>query len=237
MDKHILIVEDDPDIGELVRINLQDAGFRTQTSTEGKGGLQAALDGAFDLVVLDIMLPGIDGLEVCKRLRQAKPDVPILMLTSKSEEFDKVLGLELGADDYMTKPFGVREFVARVRALLRRSAPAAPAEAAAARLQRGGLDIDPDKRAVGLDGRAVELTAKEFDLLFLFASHPGRVYCREQLLENVWGYQYRGYEHTVNTHINRLRAKIEPDPAKPRYILTVWGVGYRFAEHIAGDEA
>ena len=228
MDKHILVVEDDPDIGELVRINLQDAGFRTQTAAEGPAGLQAALDGAFDLVVLDIMLPGMDGLEVCRRLRQAKPDMPILMLTSKSEEFDKVLGLELGADDYLTKPFGVREFVARVRALLRRSGPGGPEEPPTARLQRGGLDIDPDKRKVSLQGKAVELTAKEFDLLLLFASHPGRVYGREQLLENVWGYQYRGYEHTVNTHINRLRAKIEPDPAKPRYIITVWGVGYRY---------
>jgi DNA-binding response OmpR family regulator len=237
MDKHILIIEDDPDIGELVRINLHDAGFRTQTSTEGPAGLQAGLDGNFDLVVLDIMLPGMDGLEVCRRLRQARPDIPIFILTSKSEEFDKVLGLELGADDYLTKPFSVREFVARVRALLRRSGPATEeVTPATTKLIRGPLEIDPDKRRVRLSGSTVELTAKEFDLLFLFASHPGRVYSREQLLENVWGYQYRGYEHTVNTHINRLRAKIEPNPAKPSFILTVWGVGYRFSEPAEDDE-
>lgn len=231
MQKRLLIVEDDPDIAELVQVNLTDAGYQVTHAADGPTGLNAGLEGAFDLVVLDLMLPGLDGLEVCRRLRQRRGDLPILILTSRSEEVDKVLGLELGADDYLTKPFGVRELVARVRAILRRTDRQSPeAPEAPVLLERGALTIDADKRKVVLGDRPVELTAKEFDLLHLFAAHPGRVYSREQILNQIWGYQYRGYEHTVNTHINRLRAKIEPDPAKPRYITTVWGVGYRFAE-------
>jgi DNA-binding response OmpR family regulator len=177
------------------------------------------------------MLPGIDGLELCRRLRAQPNYLPILMLTAKSSELDRVLGLEVGADDYVTKPFSIRELLARVKALFRRVDAMAetPAESAEV-LRSNGLEIDPARRQVRLDGAEVHLTGREFDLLLHFASHPGRVYSRAQLLDLVWGYGHEGYEHTVNSHINRLRAKIEHTPADPRYILTVWGVGYKFAE-------
>ncbi len=178
------------------------------------------------------MLPGMDGLEICKRLRAGADYLPILMTTSKASELDRVLGLELGADDYLTKPFSVGELVARVKAIFRRvdAMAAAAAKPPPAALSAGELSIDLSRRVVTLAGRPVELTAKEFDLLAHFAAHPGRVFNRAQLLDKVWGYSNIGYEHTVNSHINRLRAKIEQDPAKPRYILTVWSVGYKFAE-------
>ena len=177
------------------------------------------------------MLPQLNGLEVCKRLRAQSVYTPVLVITSKSSEFDRVLGLELGADDYLTKPFSVVELMARVKAIFRRvdalrSTPVQPAK----RIRIGELDIDVDRRQVTLAGRPIELTAKEFDLLAFFAAHPGRVFNRGQLLDKVWGYSHSGYEHTVNSHINRLRAKIERDPANPRYILTVWSVGYKFVE-------
>jgi DNA-binding response OmpR family regulator len=191
-----------------------------------------ALRNRYDLVILDLMLPGMDGLEICRRLRARSNYVPILMLTAKSTELDRVVGLEIGADDYLTKPFSIRELQARVKALFRRldamSQRADPGDNGVVRLER--LEIDSGKRSVTLDGRTVALTAKEFDLLLQFARHPGRVYTRTQLLDLVWGYSYDGYEHTVNSHINRLRAKMEDNPAKPRYILTVWGVGYKFAD-------
>jgi two-component system alkaline phosphatase synthesis response regulator PhoP len=178
-----------------------------------------------------LMLPGLDGQEVCRRLREKKSAVPILMLTARSEEIDRVLGLELGADDYVTKPFSVRELMARVKALLRRARSVREGgDAGPSHARIGALELDFEKRKVTLEGRVVELTAKEFDLLGLFMSNPGRVYSRADLLSLVWGYRFEGYEHTVNSHINRLRGKIENDPGDPRYLKTVWGVGYRFAE-------
>lgn len=184
-----------------------------------------------ELIVLDLNLPGLDGLEICRRVRLTREDVPILMLTSRASETDRVAGLETGADDYLTKPFGVQEFLARVKAMFRRGdALRAPREETAPTFDVGDLRIEVAKRRVTLRGEAVALTAKEFDLLALFAREPGRVYTRENLLDHVWGRGYHGYEHTVNTHINRLRGKIEADPAHPRYLRTVWGVGYRLAE-------
>lgn len=231
--RDILIIEDEPDIAELVGLHLADAGHHVRTEGDGRRGLETALGGRWDLVILDLMLPGVDGLEVCRRLRAQERYTSVLMLTARSTETDRVVGLEMGADDYLTKPFSVRELVARVRALFRRddallyeSSPSRP-------ISVGGLRIDPARRETRIDGRHVELTAKEFDLLTFFASHPGRVFTRGELLDRVWGYVHGGYEHTVNTHINRLRRKIEPDPKDPRYVLTVWGVGYRFP---AADE-
>ena len=233
MEQTILIIEDDPDIADVVEINLRDANYAIERAVDGEEGLRKALHNDYSLIILDLMLPKIDGLEVCKRLREQRKNLPILILTSKSEEMDTVLGLELGADDYLTKPFSVRELVARIKAILRRVHAVqeqADTDTRNAPLVFGDLTVDLDKRKVVWQGQMVELTAKEFDLLAVFASNPGRAYTREQLLNMVWGYQYTGYEHTVNTHINRLRAKIEHDPAQPRYITTVWGVGYRFAD-------
>jgi two-component system, OmpR family, alkaline phosphatase synthesis response regulator PhoP len=228
----ILIVEDDPDLAGLLQIHLGDLGFHTEVVRDGRRGLEQALKTSYSLVILDLMLPGLDGLEVCKRIRAENRTLPILMLTARSEELDKVLGLELGADDYLTKPFSIRELLARVKAILRRfdvsSEIARPAEASV--LVFGELTVDVDKRKVTMRDEALELTAKEFELLMLFARNPGRAYSRQELLDLVWGYQYSGYSHTVNTHINRLRNKIEADPAEPRFIQTVWGHGYRFAE-------
>ncbi|HYE96408.1 MAG TPA: response regulator transcription factor [Rubricoccaceae bacterium] len=230
-ERAILIVEDEPALADLLRLHLGDLGYEVEVARDGQRGLERALQRPFALVLLDLMLPGLDGLEVCRRLRQAQRPVPVLMLTARSDEGDKVIGLDVGADDYVTKPFSVRELMARVRALLRRvemdaAQPSGQEEA----LRFGDLVIHPQKRKVTLGGAAVELTAKEFDLLTLFAREPGRVFSREELLDLVWGYQYAGYSHTVNSHINRLRGKIERDPSAPRFIRTVWGVGYRFAE-------
>ncbi len=228
-DPAILLVEDEPDIADLLTLHLGDLGYRIDAVADGALGLQKALAESYALIILDLMLPGMNGMEVCKQLRASQRTTPILMLTSKSEEVDKVLGLELGADDYVTKPFSIRELIARVRALLRRVELDQPEEEVG-ELAFGDLVIEPSKRKVRLNGAAIELTAKEFDLLALFAQHPGRAFSRQELLDKVWGYQYAGYSHTVNSHINRLRSKIEPDPANPRYVQTVWGVGYRFAE-------
>jgi DNA-binding response OmpR family regulator len=199
---------------------------------DGQTGLSKATSGAYDLVILDLMLPGLDGLEICRRLRRAVTYVPILMLTSKATELDRVLGLEIGADDYVTKPFSIQELLARVKAIFRRSESlqSVSSESTGKTVRVGELLIDMDKRNVMLGHRAVDLTAKEFELLSHFALHPGRVYTRTQLLDQVWGYGHEGYEHTVNSHINRLRAKIETNPAQPGYIITVWGVGYKFAD-------
>jgi DNA-binding response OmpR family regulator len=231
--KNVLIIEDDRNICELLEIHLKDLNCKVTTIHDGQRGLEAAIKNRFDLLILDLMLPKLGGLEVCRKLRAEDYYTPILMLTAKSEELDKVLGLETGADDYLTKPFSVREFIARVKAIFRRI-EAMTAETARAdgrkELQVGDLAIDQEKRKVTVAGKKVDLTPKEFDLLLLFASHPGRTFTREQLLNTVWGYQFEGYDHTVNSHINRLRSKIERDIAKPKYILTVWGIGYRFAE-------
>ncbi len=225
----ILVVEDDADIAKLVRLHLEDLGHRVTVEPNGRLALDRARGGGFDLLILDLMLPGLDGIELCRRLRAGETYTPILMLTARSSETDRVLGLEMGADDYLTKPFSVRELQARVKAILRRVEQlAAPEDSGEQPVALGGLEIDPSRREVSLDGRPVDLTAREFDLLYFFACHPGRVFSRAQLLDNVWGYAHEGYQHTVNTHINRLRRKLEPDPSQPFWIRTVWGVGYRF---------
>ena len=227
----VLIVEDDPDIGNLVEVHLKEEGFVVDRANDGLDGYEKASRGTYALIILDLMLPGLSGMEICKRLRAEKKALFILMLTAKSEELDKVLGLEFGADDYVTKPFSIRELVARVRAILRRTAVSAEVSAAGGEVLRfGRLQINIEKRRAELAGEVAPLTAKEFELLAYLAQHPGRPFTREQLLSAVWGYQYEGYEHTVNSHINRLRAKIEENAAEPAFILTVWGVGYRFAE-------
>jgi two-component system alkaline phosphatase synthesis response regulator PhoP len=228
----ILIIEDDPEIAAVVRMNLEDMGLAVEHAADGREGLKKALAGDYSLVVLDLMLPGLDGLTVCKAIREKDQRIPILMLTARAEEVDRVVGLEIGADDYLTKPFSVRELQARIRALLRRArAGGVPAgEAAGVPVVIGGLAVDFEKRKVTLGGTMVKLTVKEFDLLGLFVRNPGRAYSRAEILNLVWGYRFEGYEHTVNTHINRLRSKIEEDPARPQYLKTVWGVGYRFAE-------
>jgi DNA-binding response OmpR family regulator len=199
----------------------------------GQTGLDLAMTGNYDLLILDLMLPDLEGLEVCRRLRIEKVDIPIIMLTARSEEIDKVLGLESGADDYITKPFSVREFIARVKAVLRRTDRSGPSTQSGAEqeISFGSLTIDRQKRSVSLNGERIELTPKEYDLLLLLASNPGRSYTREQLLNTIWGSQFEGYEHTVNSHINRLRAKIETDANEANYILTTWGVGYRFNDN------
>jgi DNA-binding response OmpR family regulator len=230
--RKILVIEDSPDIADLLALHLGDEGYQVELDQDGRTGLRKALEQSYDLVILDLMLPEVDGLEICRQLRAAPSYTPILMLTARSTEIDRVVGLELGADDYLTKPFSIRELVARVKALFRRveaftsQMPSNPS----AVIRMGDLVIDPERRKVQIGDRPIELTAKEFDLLLHFARHPGRVYSRAQLLDLVWGYGHDGYEHTVNSHIILLRAKIERNPARPRYLLTVWGVGYKFFE-------
>jgi len=238
MSRRVLIVEDDRDISHLVALHLKDIDCEVETVADGRAGLERARAGTHDLIILDLMLPGIDGLEICRKVRAHSEYIPILMLTARSSEVDRVLGLELGADDYLTKPFSILELVARVKALFRRMDALQSMEASdeQAPLHFSELSIEPDKRSVLVRGQPIDLTAKEFDLLLHFARQPGRVFTRAQLLDSVWGYGHDGYEHTVNSHINRLRSKIEEDPAVPRYILTVWGVGYRFAETVAAEK-
>jgi len=235
--QRVLVVEDDREIAALVKLHLEDAGCDVELAHDGVTGLQRALDDAFSLVILDLMLPGLEGLELCRRLRTRPDYTPILMLTAKSSEVDRVVGLELGADDYLTKPFSIRELLARVKALFRRMEALAAPRKSGGSVEFEGLSVDLDGRRVSVGGRPVELTAKEFDLLVQFVQHPGRVYTRTQLLDRVWGYGHDSYQHTVNSHINRLRAKIEQDPSQPRYIVTVWGVGYRFRDPRDGSES
>jgi DNA-binding response OmpR family regulator len=236
MSRNVLIIEDNHDIAELVRLHLHDCEAEVDIEYNGASGLAQAHSRDYDLIILDLMLPGLDGLEVCRRLREGRAYIPILMLTAKSSELDRVVGLEMGADDYLTKPFSIRELVARVRAIFRRVDALGGGQPEAVHLiDHGELRIDKDRHSVSLHGKPLELTAREFELLWHFASHPGRAYRREQLLNQVWGAGYEGYEHTVNSHINRLRAKIEDDPARPRYILTVWGVGYKFNDAARDD--
>ena len=239
--RRALIVEDNREIAALVRLHLRDVECEADIASDGRRGLALASSRRYDLVVLDLMLPEMDGLALCREIRALPGYVPILMLTAKSTELDRVLGLEMGADDYLVKPFSVRELQARVRALFRRvealSAPAGSNDADET-IERGALRIETGKRRVSIDGAEVALTAREFDLLLHFARHPGQVFNRARLLDQVWGYNHEGYEHTVNSHINRLRAKIERDPSTPRYILTVWGVGYKFSDRLdAGDDS
>ena len=226
----ILLIEDHRDIAQLVSMHLADQDMTVEHAGDGTLGLSKALDNAHQLIILDLMLPGLDGLELCRQLRTQGCQTPVLMLTARSTELDRVLGLEIGADDYLTKPFSVRELVARVKAILRRVTPAATTTSGPrAMLQTGDLSVDQETREVQLAGQDVQLTAREFDLLTHFMRHPGRVFSRGQLLDQVWGYSHSGYEHTVNSHINRLRAKIESEPARPQFIRTVRGVGYKFA--------
>lgn len=231
MSRNVLVVEDNEDIARLVKLQLTELSCTVKVAYDGNVGLAEAESRPYDLIVLDLMLPGVDGLEICRRVRAKSRYTPILMLTAKSSELDRVLGLEMGADDYLTKPFSVMEFAARVKAIFRRVESLASEQSGAAKvIEAGDLRIDSEKRAVSLDGKAIELTAKEFDLLLHFAENPGRVYTRSQLLDKVWGYSHSGYEHTVNSHINRLRAKIEKNPNQPEYVQTVWGVGYKFRD-------
>lgn len=232
MSKNILLVEDNADIAHLVVLHLKDRNMQVTHIADGKRGLEEALSDRHDLLVLDLMLPGMDGMELCRNLRSAGVFTPVLMLTARTSELDRVLGLEVGADDYLGKPFSVPELIARVNALLRRADVYASNETVGDKgiLAFEGLSINPERREVMLDKKRIELTAREFDLLLHFANHPGRVFSRSQLLDLVWGYGHDGYEHTVNSHINRLRTKIEVDPAKPKFVLTVWGVGYKFAD-------
>ncbi len=234
MPRRILVAEDQTDIRDLLVMNLQQAGYEVDAVADGQAALDSQAGESSDLLVLDLMMPRLDGLEVCKALRARGRDTPILMLTAKSTELDRVLGLELGADDYLTKPFSMAELLARVKALLRRAdllqearSDAAPADRV---LRHGELEIWPARRRVAVRGEVIELTALEFDLLLHFASHPGRVFSRAQLLDAVWGYSHDGYEHTVTTHINRLRAKLEADPLKPQLVLTVRGAGYKLRD-------
>ena len=229
----LLIVEDQRDLAELVALHLEDVARTVHICGDGTSALKRAATHPPDLVILDLGLPGLDGLEVCRRLRAQSRYVPILMLTARSSDAERVLGLEIGADDYLVKPFNVMELVARAKAILRRMEGMARNEDTKSRIEIGRLAIDASTRKATVDANEVALTAKEFDLLLHFARNPGRVYTREQLLDAVWGGAHAGYAHTVNSHINRLRTKIEADPANPRLIETVWGVGYRFAEGVA----
>ena len=233
MSDSVLLVEDDNDIAELIRVNLLELGVETTVQDQGGKALQMALENDYSLLILDVMLPGVSGLDICRQVREKKPSQAIIMLTAKSSETDRVLGLELGADDYITKPFSVRELQARVRSQLRKvhvlkAANSEHVEQDNTHLVIGALYINQKNHQVVLQKKELELTATEFELLHHLASHPNQVFNRSQLLESVWGYHHSGYEHTVNSHINRLRAKIEIDATSPKIVQTVWGVGYKF---------
>ena len=231
--RHILVVEDERDIAELIALHLADLPAEITLASDGSRALQLALRQPWDAIVLDIRLPGMNGLDLCRELRAKLSHVPILMLTARSGELDRVLGLELGADDYLTKPFSVLELEARVKALLRRSAltSALAAQASAEKpsmIEQGELRVDRLQRRAWLAGTEITLAPREFDLLWHFVQHPGRVYTRTELLAEVWGHGHDGYDHTVNSHINRLRSKLGDERAEAAFIHTVWGVGYRF---------
>lgn len=233
--KNVLVIEDDAEIVQLLEIHLKDLGCSTAVANSGTTGLLKAIELQPDLVILDVMLPEMDGIEVCQKIRANNIKSPIMMLTAKSEEIDKVLGLEVGADDYLTKPFSVREFIARVKAIFRRQKMSGVTQnngIVGSPLQFDNLSIDIEKRKVKVNEERVELSPKEFELLALLSANPGKSYDRTKLLNMIWGYDFKGYEHTVNSHINRLRSKIEPDMAHPKFILTTWGVGYKFNEEL-----
>ena len=230
MNEQLLLVEDDDAIAGALRLHLEEAGYRLHREADGLKAMAAIDRQRWDMVLLDLMLPGADGWEVCRHLRARHADVPVIMLSARSAEAHRVLGLELGADDYLAKPFSMLELVARVRALLRRIEQMRASPAATAELRFGPFRLDTVRRELLRDGRIVALTLREFDLLHFMARHPRRAFGRGELLERVWGAAFDGYEHTVNSHINRLRTKIEDDPREPRRIVTVWGVGYRFDE-------
>jgi len=230
--RKVLVVEDDNDIARLIKIHLQDINCDVTLVADGLKGMKKSELVEFDMYILDIMLPGIDGLEICRRLRAKSNHNPILMLTAKTAELDRVLGLEIGADDYITKPFSIRELQARVKALFRRSNIFLKQECnePSGQVRHKNLIVNFKKRKTTLAGKIIHLTAKEYDLLKLLIQNPGRTYSRSELLDLVWDYNYQGYQHTVNSHINRLRAKIEKDPANPEYILTAFGIGYQFTD-------
>jgi two-component system, OmpR family, alkaline phosphatase synthesis response regulator PhoP len=225
----ILVVEDDEKIASLIKILLSEFSDTIDLESNGWSGKDAILKGTYDLAILDIMLPGLNGLEICKVARGKSITTPIIMLTSKSEEHDKVMGLDTGADDYITKPFSNKEFVSRCKAILRRyNTKLAQDKKENKEISIGNLAISPITKTVTKDGEILNITAKEFDLLYLFMENPGRNFTRLEILERVWGENFDGLDHTVNSTINRLRMKIEDDPATPNYLLTVWGIGYRF---------
>jgi DNA-binding response OmpR family regulator len=227
----LLIIEDDENISSAIQEYFSRAGYSVSTAGDGLAGIELAAKARPDAIVLDLMLPKMDGLAVCKELRLKAPQMPILMLTAKDDVVDKVLGLEMGADDYITKPFSLRELEARIKSVLRRSRAGVATDGQdEAPIQRGNLRIDPIRREVTIGEKQVELTPKEFDLLRLFASNPGRVFPRKYLLEKIWDYSYEGYDRTIDSHINRLRAKIEQNPDNPQLVLTVWGIGYKFTD-------
>ena len=227
----ILVVDDEKLLVKGIKFNLENDGYEVAAAYDGEEAVELAKTGDFDLIILDIMMPKLTGLEACMQIREFS-NVPIIMLTAKGEDMDKLIGFESGADDYITKPFNILELKARIRALIRRSsmAPAAPAEPDSGKLVRGHIEIDPERRSAHRFGQNVELTLKEFDLIELLMRNPGKVYSREQLLDLVWGYDYQGDIRTVDVHIRRLREKLERNPAAPEYIITKWGVGYYFAE-------
>jgi DNA-binding response OmpR family regulator len=234
--KRVLIVEDDNHIADLLRMHLQDEGYQVTHCADGAQGLAQVRAGGWDALILDIMLPGVDGLEICRQARAMTTYTPIIITSARASEVHRILGLELGADDYLPKPFSVLELVARVKALLRRAdAMSRNQRNEGGALELNGVRVDPLTRQAWVNGGALDLTPREFDLLYFFIKHPEKVFSRLDLLNQVWGYQHDGYEHTVNTHINRLRAKIEADPADPTRILTVWGKGYRYASAGAGE--
>ena len=228
--KRVLIVEDDVHIANLLRMHLRDEGYDVTHAASGDEGLRLLEETVWSALVLDLMLPGVDGLEICRRARAMTRYTPIIITSARASEVHRILGLELGADDYLAKPFSMLELVARVKALLRRAeAMAQNARIDAGEIETAGVRVDPVARTAQVDGTGLELTPREFDLLYFFVRHPDQVYSRMDLLNQVWGHRHDGYEHTVNTHINRLRNKIERDPAAPRRILTVWGRGYKLA--------
>ncbi|MBM3342200.1 MAG: response regulator transcription factor [Betaproteobacteria bacterium] len=230
MSKQLLLVEDDEAIADVVKLNLIDAGFSVQHESDGSAALRSIGTQRFDLVLLDLMLPGTDGWDLCKHLRALPDYVPLIIISARTAEAHRVLGLELGADDYLAKPFSVLELVARVRALLRRAERLREAAPAAPQLRFGDCSLDPLRREVWRGNAVIALTLREFDLLYFLARHPGEVFNRGELLNQVWGSGFDGYEHTVNSHINRLRTKLEADARSPKWIQTVWGVGYRFGD-------
>lgn len=228
--KKIFLVEDDSDIATLLQLSLKDEGYEIIHEADGARAVELLEKHVWDAVILDLMLPGVDGLEICRRIRQMSFYLPVIIISARTSETHRVLGLEMGADDYLAKPFSVLELMARVKALFRRQ----EAMSQNLRMEAGiitvhGVEIDPLAREVRLQGKSLDLTPREFDLLYFFARHPGEVFSRQALLDQVWGYQHEGYEHTVNSHINRLRTKIENDAAEPEIILTVWGRGYKLA--------
>lgn len=226
----ILIVDDEKLLVKGIKFNFEQDGYTVETAYDGEEALRLAKDKSIDIIILDLMLPKIDGLSVCQKIRDFSR-VPIIMLTAKADDIDKILGLEYGADDYLTKPFNILELKARVKAILRRSRQAKTAEKKRTESDDGNPEIDDNLRKIKIDGRWIELTSKEFDLMDLFINNPGKVYSRENLLDIVWGYDYPGDIRTVDVHVRRLREKIEPNPATPAYILTKWGVGYYFKKN------